>query len=68
MGVAQRLYESGLITYMRTDSVNMSQVALKQIYGLVEKKFGKEYLALRVYSKKARTPKRRTKRYGRRIC
>ena len=54
MGVAQRLYESGLITYMRTDSVNMSQVALKQIYGLVEKKFGKEYLALRVYSKKSK--------------
>ncbi len=54
MSVAQRLYEAGLITYMRTDSVNMSQVALKQIYGLVEKKFGKEYLAPRVYSKKSK--------------
>lgn len=54
MGIAQRLYESGLITYMRTDSVNMSQVALKQIYGLVEKKFGKEYLTPRVYSKKSK--------------
>ena len=41
MGIAQRLYEAGLITYMRTDSVNMSQVALNQIYSLVEKKFGK---------------------------
>lgn len=54
MGIAQRLYEAGLITYMRTDSVNMSQVALKQIYGLVEKKFGKEYLTPRVYSKKSK--------------
>lgn len=54
MGVAQRLYEAGLITYMRTDSVNMSQIALKQIYGLVEKKFGKEYLNPRVYSKKSK--------------
>ena len=62
MGIAQRLYEAGLITYMRTDSVNMSQVALNQIYSLVEKKFGKEYLTPRAYSKKARTPKRRTRR------
>lgn len=54
MGIAQKLYESGLITYMRTDSVNMSQVALKQIYGLVEKKFGKEYLTPRAYSKKSK--------------
>ena len=54
MGIAQKLYEAGLITYMRTDSVNMSQVALKQIYGLVEKKFGKEYLTPRVYSKKSK--------------
>lgn len=54
MGIAQKLYEAGLITYMRTDSVNMSQVALKQIYGLVENKFGKEYLTPRVYSKKSK--------------
>ena len=54
MGIAQKLYEAGLITYMRTASVNMSQVALKQIYGLVEKKFGKEYLNPRVYSKKSK--------------
>src|SRR3989338_1339232 len=54
MGIAQRLYEAGLITYMRTDSVNMSQVALNQIYGLVEKKYGKEYLTPRVYSKKSK--------------
>jgi len=44
MGIAQKLYEAGLITYMRTDSVNLSQVALAQIYNMVEKKYGKEYL------------------------
>lgn len=54
MGIAQKLYESGLITYMRTDSVNMSGVALKQIYELVGKKYGKEYLAPRIYSKKSK--------------
>lgn len=54
MSIAQKLYEAGLITYMRTDSVNLSQVALKQIYGLVEKKYGKEYLTPRVYSKKSK--------------
>ena len=54
MGIAQKLYEVGLITYMRTDSVNMSGVALKQIHELVEKKYGKEYLAPRVYSQKSK--------------
>jgi DNA topoisomerase I len=44
MGIAQKLYEAGLITYMRTDSVNLSAVALNQIYNMVEKKYGKEYL------------------------
>jgi DNA topoisomerase-1 len=41
MGVAQRLYEAGLITYMRTDSTTLSKTALEQIAGVVEKKFGK---------------------------
>ncbi len=43
MMVAQRLYETGLITYMRTDSLNISQVALTQAQEVINKKFGKEY-------------------------
>ncbi|MBX9906539.1 type I DNA topoisomerase [Patescibacteria group bacterium] len=49
MGVAQKLYEAGLITYMRTDSVTISQVAQKQILGVVEKEYGKKYVAPRAF-------------------
>ena len=44
MQIAQKLYEEGLITYMRTDSVSVSQVAVKQARIVIEKKFGKNYL------------------------
>jgi len=53
MRIAQQLYEGvetpgegsvGLITYMRTDSRNLSKEALGQIRGLIEQKFGKAYL------------------------
>lgn len=44
MRVAQSLYEHGYITYMRTDSVNLSEEAVKNIRGLVSKKYGAEYL------------------------
>lgn len=54
MGVAQKLYESGFITYMRTDSTNLSEVALKQINSVVTKKYGKEYLEHRTYAKKSK--------------
>ncbi len=54
MSVAQRLYEAGLITYMRTDSITLSKQALGQIYGVVEKKFGKEMLEPRVFASKSK--------------
>ncbi len=43
MSVAQRLYEQGLITYMRTDSVNLSQQALNQCKEEVTKLYGEKY-------------------------
>ena len=49
MGVAQRLYEAGFITYMRTDSVTLSLIAQKQILGLVAKEYGKNYVAPRAF-------------------
>jgi DNA topoisomerase-1 len=43
MMFAQQLYENGLITYMRTDSLNMSEESLKAAKQVVADKFGKEY-------------------------
>ncbi|HZZ99609.1 MAG TPA: type I DNA topoisomerase [Candidatus Paceibacterota bacterium] len=43
MTLAQRLYETGHITYMRTDSLNIAQVALAQARDVITEKFGKEY-------------------------
>ncbi|OHA93013.1 MAG: DNA topoisomerase I [Candidatus Zambryskibacteria bacterium RIFCSPHIGHO2_02_39_10] len=54
MGIAQKLYESGFITYMRTDSTNLSQVAIAQIAQTIEKKFGKENLQIRTYTAKSK--------------
>ena len=44
MKVAQTLYEQGHITYMRTDSTNLSGDALNMVRGFVDKEFGKRYL------------------------
>ncbi len=49
MRAAQKLYEAGHITYMRTDSVNLNQEAVAKMCTLVEKQFGKEYVAARTY-------------------
>ncbi|RDE73033.1 type I DNA topoisomerase [Haemophilus sputorum] len=44
MMLAQRLYEAGYITYMRTDSTNLSQDALNMARSYIESQFGSEYL------------------------
>lgn len=45
MRTAQSLYEHGYITYMRTDSVHLSQEALQRIQTVVRERYGEEYLA-----------------------
>ena len=44
MMMAQRLYEAGYITYMRTDSTNLSRDAVNMVRGYIEDNFGKKYL------------------------
>lgn len=52
MIAAQRLYEAGLISYMRTDSVNLSETAQQAILAEIGKVFGDAYLQPRQYSNK----------------
>lgn len=56
MSVAQRLYERGLITYHRTDSVNIAQTALDKARDYIRKNFDEEYLSAspRVFKNKAK--------------
>jgi DNA topoisomerase-1 len=54
MRVAQKLYEAGHITYMRTDSVNLGAPARAAMLALVEKKFGKEYAEGHLYTTKSK--------------
>ncbi len=54
MSLAQRLYESGHITYMRTDSTNLSKLAIGESAGVIESKYGKNYLAIRTYASKSK--------------
>ncbi|GAA3965158.1 type I DNA topoisomerase [Mucilaginibacter dorajii] len=52
MQVAQRLYESGYITYMRTDSVNLSETALNAAQEEIVSAYGEKYHQLRKYKTK----------------
>ena len=54
MRLAQSLYEAGHITYMRTDSVNLSDYAIATSCALVEKTYGKEYVKARRYKVKTK--------------
>jgi DNA topoisomerase I len=54
MLVAQKLYESGKITYMRTDSVNLSDTAIGLSKEMIEKSWGKEYVQIRKYATKSK--------------
>ena len=54
MGIAQKLYESGAITYMRTDSTNLAESARKQIAAVIASEFGKELVSLRTYAGKVK--------------
>ncbi|MBA1433356.1 MAG: type I DNA topoisomerase, partial [Epsilonproteobacteria bacterium] len=64
MMIAQTLYEgvktpdgtSGVITYMRTDSLNLAQEAVGAVRGIIENRYGKKYLpkSPKVYTKKAK--------------
>ena len=52
MNLAQRLYESGHITYMRTDSTNVSKIALAQTAEYIKQTYGDEYLQVKQFKTK----------------
>lgn len=54
MRIAQNLYENGHITYMRTDSVNLSSFAIATTAKLVENEYGKEYVRTRNFTTKTK--------------
>jgi len=54
MSIAQKLYENGYITYMRTDSINLSTEALNGSRNEIEKLYGKEYLPAKAISYKSK--------------
>ena len=54
MQIAQRLYEAGLITYMRTDSVNLSKEASEAAQAEIIKSYGQEYSKPRTFANKSK--------------
>ena len=55
MRAAQKLYEGGFITYMRTDSTNLAKEAIEGLLDAVETEFGKEYVQPRVFKTKSKS-------------
>jgi DNA topoisomerase-1 len=53
MTIAQKLYEAGKISYMRTDSTSLSEEAIQKATAEIEKSFGKEYVQVRKYKTKS---------------
>jgi len=53
MQLAQRLYEAGHITYMRTDSVNLSNIALGAMTDFITSEYGKDYHQFRTFKSKS---------------
>ncbi|MBI5405708.1 type I DNA topoisomerase [Candidatus Kaiserbacteria bacterium] len=54
MRAAQKLYEAGHITYMRTDSVNLGSEAVAKMANVIEREFGKDSLHVRMYKTKSK--------------
>ncbi len=54
MTIAQRLYEAGKITYMRTDSVNLSKTVINSAKSYINKEYGSKYLETRQYQTKSK--------------
>ncbi|MBV9159187.1 MAG: type I DNA topoisomerase [Candidatus Kaiserbacteria bacterium] len=55
MRIAQKLYEAGYITYMRTDSPNLAKEAQAALIGVARSEFGENYVAPRVYKTKSKS-------------
>lgn len=53
MMLAQRLYEAGKITYMRTDSMNLSKVAVAAMADYIKAEYGENYLKVRTFTTKS---------------
>ena len=55
MGIAQKLYEAGFITYMRTDSTNLAKEAQSALIDVARSEFGEKYAVPRVYKTKSKS-------------
>ncbi len=55
MGIAQKLYEAGFITYMRTDSTNLGKEAQDNLVAAARDEFGEKYVQARVYKTKSKS-------------